>query len=201
MVIGVEGVVVFVRHGGSLVRVHKCRLQKVSSSNDKLPSNHYSHGNLEVPTSSKPATDGVENTSNDSCKVNSETHVETESETDKSEECRKSSRSVKKPDWLNDYVEDVDEVMLADDIDMSDAKMKELESWRENKVYYEVPSTNQKCVSRWVYSFKRVNNSLVPKARLVARGFEEYSQDIQKDSPTCAHESLRLIISVLAQNK
>ena len=92
--------------------------------------------------------------------------------------------------------------MLADDIDMSDAKMKELESWRENKVYHEVPYTNQKCVStRWVYSFKTVNNSLVPKARLVARGFEEYSQDIQKDSPTCAHESLRLIISVLAQNK
>ena len=52
-----------------------------------------------------------------------------------------------------------------------------------------------------MYSFKTVNNSLVPKARLVARGFEEYSQDIQKDSPTCAHESFRLIISVLAQNK
>ena len=112
-----------------------------------------------------------------------------ESETEKSEECRKSSGSVKKPDWLNDYVEDVDEVMLVNDIDMNDAKMKELESWRENKVHHEVPHTNQKCVStRWVYSFKTVNNSLIPKARLVARGFEEYSQDIQKDSPTCAHE-------------
>lgn len=44
--------------------------------------------------------------------------------------------------------------------------------------------------------------SLVPKSRLVARGFEkEYSQDIQKDSTTCAHELLRLIISVLTQNK
>ena len=112
-----------------------------------------------------------------------------ESETEKSEECRKSSGSVKKPDWLNDYVEDVDEVMLVNDMDMNDAKMKELESWRENKVHHEVPHTNQKCVStRWVYSFKTVNNSLIPKARLVARGFEEYSQDIQKDSPTCAHE-------------
>ena len=92
--------------------------------------------------------------------------------------------------------------MLLNDIDMNDAKMKELESWRENKVYHEVPHRNQKCVlTRWVYSFKRVNNSLIPKARLVARSCEEYSQDIQKDSPTCAHESLRLIISVLAQNK
>ena len=39
------------------------------------------------------------------------------------------------------------------------------------------------------------------KGRLVARGFEEYSQVIQKDSSTCAHESLRLIISLLAENK
>ena len=52
-----------------------------------------------------------------------------------------------------------------------------------------------------MYSFKTVNNSLVPKARLVARGFEEYSQNIQKDCHTCAHESLTLIISVFAQNK
>ena len=59
MVIGVEEVVVLVRHGGSLVTVLRCRLQKVSS-NDKLPSNDYI-GNLEVLCSPKPATDGVEN--------------------------------------------------------------------------------------------------------------------------------------------
>ena len=140
------------------------------SSDDKLPSDDYG-ANLEVLSSPKPATDGVENTSNDSCKVNSETRVEMEYETGKSEERRKSSRSVKKPGWLNDYVEDVDQVMLLNDIDMNDAKMKELESWRENKVYHEVSYRNQKCVSaRWVYSFKTVNNSLVPKARLVAQG-------------------------------
>ena len=143
------------------------------SSDDKLPSNDYS-ANLEVLSSPKPATDGVENTSNDSCKVNSETQVEMESETDKSEECRKSSRSAKKPDWLNDYVEDVDEVMLVNDIDMNDAKMKDLESWRENKLYHEVPHRNQKCVStRWVYSFKTVNNSLVPKASNIVRIFRK----------------------------
>ena len=89
VVIGVEGMVVFVRHGASLVRVHRCRLQKVSSD-DKLPSNDYS-GNLEVLSSPQPATEGVENTSNDSCKVNSGTHVKMKSETDKSEEWRKSS--------------------------------------------------------------------------------------------------------------
>ena len=137
VVIGVEVVVKFVRHGRSLVRFHRCRLQKVSSI-DKLRSNDYS-GNLEVLSLPKPATHRVENTSNDSCKVISETHVEPKSETNKSEGCKKSLRLVKKPDWLNDYVEDVDEVMLVNDIDMNDAKMKELESWRENKVYHEVP--------------------------------------------------------------
>ena len=137
VVIGVEVVVMFVRHGRSLVRFHRCRLQKVSSI-DKLRSNDYSD-NLEVLSLPKPATHRVENTSNDSCKVISETHVEPKSETNKSEGCKKSLRLVKKPDWLNDYVEDVDEVMLVNDIDMNDAKMKELESWRENKVYHEVP--------------------------------------------------------------
>ena len=38
------------------------------------------------------------------------------------------------------------------------------------------------------------------KARLVARGFEENSQEILKDSPTCSKESLRLILTFLATN-
>jgi hypothetical protein len=102
-------------------------------------------------SSPRPSVDEVENTSNDSCKLNSDTSAETGSEADKSEGCRKSSRVVKKRDWLNDYVEDVDEVMLVSDIDVSKAKMRELESWGENKVYHEVPYTGQKCVStRWV---------------------------------------------------
>lgn len=40
-----------------------------------------------------------------------------------------------------------------------------------------------------------------PKARLVARGFEEFLPGIDKDSPTCAHESLRLVLAVLAQKQ
>ena len=61
-------------------------------------------------------------------------------------------------------------------IDMNDAKIKELESWRENKVCHGVPHTNKKCVSTsGVYSFETVNNSLVFKARLVAWDFKEYS--------------------------
>ena len=43
---------------------------------------------------------------------------------------------------------------------------------------------------------------ITPKARLVARGFEEDQlNDIPKDSPTCSTESLRVIISVIVQRK
>ena len=42
-------------------------------------------------------------------------------------------------------------------------------------------------------------SAIISKARLVARGFEEFTANIQKDSPTCAHESLRLIIALTAQ--
>ncbi|CAB4033253.1 uncharacterized protein LOC113019249 [Paramuricea clavata] len=112
VVIGVEGPVVFVRHGGSLVRVHRCRLQKVCSD-DKVVSS----GNTEAVSSPRPSVDEVENTSNDSCKLNSDTSAETGSETDKN----------------------VDEVMLVSDIDVNKAKMRELESWGENEVYHEVP--------------------------------------------------------------
>ena len=49
-----------------------------------------------------------------------------------------------------------------------------------------------------MYTLKSTAEGIEPKARLVARGYEEYNNDIQTDSPTCAHESLRVIISVLA---
>ena len=45
----------------------------------------------------------------------------------------------------------------------------------------------QKCIStRWVCTLKETPDSVVPKARLVARGFGEMnSEELPKDSPTC----------------
>jgi hypothetical protein len=43
---------------------------------------------------------------------------------------------------------------------------------------------------------------MVPKACLVARGFEELAaKELPKDSPTCASESLRLLLTVNCQKK
>ena len=47
---------------------------------------------------------------------------------------------------------------------------------------------------------KNTADGLVPKARLVARGFEEEGlQEIPKDSPTCLKKSLRLIPVIVIQ--
>lgn len=46
---------------------------------------------------------------------------------------------------------------------------------------------------------KDTSNGTIHKARLVARGFEEFNPDIPKDSPTCRTYSLRLILAALVQ--
>lgn len=53
-----------------------------------------------------------------------------------------------------------------------------------------------------VCTLKDTAAGVVPKSRLVARGFEELNtQDLPKDSPTCATESLKMIMAVVSQNK
>ena len=85
---------------------------------------------------------------------------------------------------------------LTERICFDKAKSKELASWKEHDVFEEVNFTGQKCVStRWICTLKNTADGLVPKARLVARGFEEEGlQEIPKDSPTCLKESLRMNI-------
>jgi len=43
---------------------------------------------------------------------------------------------------------------------------------------------------RWVCTLKETPDGVAPKARLVARGFEEMNtKELSKDSPTCASVS------------
>ena len=42
-----------------------------------------------------------------------------------------------------------------------------------------------------------INNGKKSKTKLVAWGFEEYSSEILKDSPTCTKESLRLALTIM----
>jgi len=83
------------------------------------------------------------------------------------------------------------------------AKLKELENWRKNNAYEEVPNTGQYVIStRWVMTTKEKGGSVTTKARLVARGFEDQEIDIQKlDSPTCSKETIRISLALTATEK
>ena len=75
-----------------------------------------------------------------------------------------------------------EEIFETKDVDFAEAKMIELQSWKTNKVYEEVPYENQKCISaRWVCGMKSCENGYIyPKARLVAKGFEEDNYNLIK---------------------
>ena len=85
---------------------------------------------------------------------------------------------------------------------INDAKDCELRKWSQMKVYQEVPDTGQATIStRWVVTRKMKDGKLVHKARLVARGFEENTDPLQKDSPTCCKDTLRLILCIFASRR
>ena len=85
---------------------------------------------------------------------------------------------------------------------LSLAKIYEIEKWKENNVFEPPQHVGQQTASsRWVITEKLNNGKKVIKAWLVARGFEEGSSNILKDSPTCAKEGMRLILTLLASNK
>lgn len=66
-----------------------------------------------------------------------------------------------------------EDVLIVNDAFMP-AKHAELSNWKQNNVFEEVKDEGQKCIStRWVCTLKETPDGVVPKARLVARGFEE----------------------------
>ena len=92
-------------------------------------------------------------------------------------------------------LDSTDKIFQVEDECFQAAKQTEPSRWKQNNVYTEVPYTGQKLVSlKWVCSFKNVDNNVVAKAQLVAKGFEEiYDEEILKDSPTWSKEALRII--------
>ena len=86
--------------------------------------------------------------------------------------------------------------------DVTVAKDREFQSWVENDVFEMVEDRGQKCISvRWVITEKVVEGKVVTKARLVVRGFEENTSDLQKDSPTCSREAIRILIAIAASKQ
>ncbi len=96
---------------------------------------------------------------------------------------------------------DIENVLIIEDVSFDNPKLDELNKWKEFHVYNEVPDIGQRCIStRWVCTIKETSKGNIHKARLVARGFEDLERNsVQKDSPTCAKESLRMLLAITAQ--
>ena len=269
-VIGQDGVVVFVRHGGQLVRVHVCRLRKVKDETTTLTRTEQSVD----PEATKveknfPGHAGGEDMEEENQHANIEDqqiegHEVTEEQNENipnqvqlpnqaqpkvkpgrvitfrigdEEEMhaatvinRAGKATGKHRNWFNvryhntgnDVVEqsvdleqlkdlkvldideqaDTDDVMVVNEVSFDAAKEAELKSWEKHKVFEAVQDVGQKAIStRWICTLKEKEGTVVPKARLVARGFEEIDQDLEKDSPTCSSESLKVILAVIAQHE
>ena len=65
-----------------------------------------------------------------------------------------------------------------------------------------IDDKNPRVIStRWVITEKTYPDGLVkPKARLVARGFEE-EEEVQVDAPTAAKMTLRIVLVITANKK
>ena len=285
-VIGQDGVIVFVRHGSQLVRVHVCRMRKVQDEmfcEDERKSLMDKNTNIiDVTLKQKESTepmDGLEGDVNkDEVEVEDSDDGENEPDVcmDKAEvedvddgeiECEdeinnlnksqslklKSGQNIrfqeeettktavvlgragkgtgKYKNWFNlgikkasgEYEEKAvdisklsdleivqdnkqtlhdDEVYVVSGDEFLEAKVLELDSWKENGVYTEVIDEGQQCIStRWVCSWKDKDGKKIPKARLVIRGFEEQDKDLEKASPTCSSEGLKMVLAIMAQNE
>ena len=88
---------------------------------------------------------------------------------------------------------EIEEIYINNCLFYEEAKLKELESFKDNNVYETVENQNQECISlRWVSSIKQTDKGSKPKAHLVARGFEEDSLNtFEKESPTASKDTLK----------
>uniref|UniRef100_M4AZE1 Integrase catalytic domain-containing protein n=1 Tax=Xiphophorus maculatus TaxID=8083 RepID=M4AZE1_XIPMA len=258
VVIGQDGAVVFVRHGGTCVRVHQLRLRKVTHENEapqitcneeNIQGQHTvdiieeNGGGDTIAVSPEnyplPAPENTEamrqHTGNTIIKTGQiVTFRNAEGVSRKAKVLGRAGKATGKyKNWFNlellepagvagnsesadlSQLEDLhvqadaedtdthEDVFVSKDMSFDEAKENEIKSWKQNQVFEEIEDKGQKCVStRWVCTLKETENGIIPKARLVARGFEELQvSDLQKDSPTCASESLRLLVAVICQKQ
>ena len=95
-----------------------------------------------------------------------------------------------------------EEVLISknETFEVIEANLRELEKWKNNKVYQEVDDENQSKISvRWVITEKVIEGVSRTKVRLVAHGFEDLNLNIVRtDSPTSGRENARLLFYIIA---
>ena len=106
-------------------------------------------------------------------------------------------------DWekVEEWCPVEEEVFYTQCPQVDNAKLKELERWKDHEVFEIVPDNGDTTIdTRWMITEKTMHdgNSAI-KVRLVAKGFQEPSKaEIRKDSPTALKTSLRLATTFIA---
>ena len=91
--------------------------------------------------------------------------------------------------------DDTPMIILFNNGEVRRAKEKEITNWILNNVFEEVEDEGQPTITvRWVITERVAAGDIETKARLVARGFEEQTSHLKKDSPTCAKEVVSYIM-------
>ena len=105
---------------------------------------------------------------------------------------------------LDTEEEDTEEIYICaerEKEEIIEAKNKEINNWIKNEVFEEVKDVGQSKISvRWVIEEKIKDGHRKFKTRLVARGFEDV-EETRNDSPTCAKESIRIMLVIGASKK
>ena len=108
---------------------------------------------------------------------------------------------LQKLESLTKIPDEVESAVLYNSDEVGKAKESEIQNWISNDVFEEVEDHGQSALTvRWVITEKIKENRTLTKARLVVRGFQENSASIQKDSPTCSRESLRIAMTLASVN-
>ena len=87
-----------------------------------------------------------------------------------------------------------------DDGRVMKSKIEEINNQKRNGVFEEVKNQGQWTINTcWVVMEKMKEGKAVCKVRLVARGFEEYNNQLQTEASTCLPETLKLCIAKILQ--
>ena len=196
-----DGKLIFVRHGGSIVRVSPNRLikqgsefcgeptdvdlQNTTGTTKGLEDDINNDGILELlPTVQPDLRQGA-----------TDVGTPSKEEVQSKMQVTPKTRLRKKEDGCWEVYATVLTKEEQGTPECFEAKQVELKKLRDFRTYDEVPFCGQKCIStRWVLSKKDSGF----RARLVARGFEEEST-FQSDSPTVGKSAIRLFLAFVAR--
>ena len=212
-VIGVDGKVIFLRHGGFQVRCHISRVVNVN----EIYENQKSDNGTDPLTKQDESSQGdeFENARNmmlDTCSNNQSVDSAEKEDSQQSSEVEVQSEELEvnestKTQRLCDAKHKYEKKSISIDVSKSDPfikeKKEEIEKWFKNQVFEEVDvqSVDSDVVPisvGWVLT----DSDKKRKARLVARGFQdEELANTSTVSPTCRKESLRILFTMTASKK